>query len=562
VRHALSLFVLLTISAVALPAASIEGDWSGVLEAGPTRLRVVLHITAGEDGSLSGTLDSIDQGQNGLTIRSIVLEGSELRFEMQGLPASYTGTVAEDGGSIAGSWTQGGASLPLNFRIAADEEGPDESQYPRLEGVWAGELAFGQQRLRTVLRVERQDDGFRVTVESPDQSPTGIPVSSLTIEGDAVEFSIGAVGASFTGTLDEAAGTITGNFSQGGGSIPLVLTKTDEVPEARRPQTPEGPFPYQVEEVTFPGGAEGVVLAGTLTLPGSGAPFPAVVLVSGSGAQDRDETILGHKPFLVLADHLTRAGIAVLRYDDRGAGASAGDFSSATTTDFASDAEAALAFLGTRDDIADNRLGVLGHSEGATAAAMVASRRDDLAFVVLLAGPAVPGEQILVSQIWKLLDFSGVDEATIESRVEQNRSIYESILEDRPPEEIREQLEQMLPPEEAERQMAAVTSPWFREFIGYDPTEALSKLKMPVLALYGENDMQVDPGVNMPALVEAQAANEWFRVEELHGMNHLFQTSETGSPGEYGAIQETMSPSVLGLIADWIHEALATAGPG
>jgi len=563
-RFPLSLLLLLTIAAVALPAASIEGDWSGTLEAGPQTLRLVLHISAGEEGSLSGTLDSVDQGQNGLPIRSIVLEGSQLRFEMQGLPASFEGTVADDGSSIEGNWMQGGASMPLRFQPAADEKGPDQSQYPRIEGIWLGELQMPMQSIRLVLRVERENEGFRVTADSPDQGANGIPVSSLTIDGDSVEFTIGAVGASFSGTLDGEAGTISGDFEQGNETLPLVFHKTDEIPEARRPQTPEEPYPYRAEEVTFPGGVDGVVLAGTLTLPEGDPTYPGLVLVSGSGAQDRDETIMGHKPFLVLADHLTRSGIAVLRYDDRGTAASTGDYSAATISDLADDAEAALSFLISRDEIAKGRIGILGHSEGATVAAMVGARRNDIGYVILLAAPAVPGEQILLRQVEQLLELSGATPDEVELRVEQNREVYDLARQGKSLEEIRAKLSEMLPPAQVEAQMTAVISTWFRHFLVYDPATAISKLEMPLLALYGENDVQVDPLLNIPPLKKALAGagNARAQVEELHGLNHLFQTSESGSPFEYGTIAETMSPDVLDRIADWILQTVASTNPG
>jgi hypothetical protein len=322
-------------------------------------------------------------------------------------------------------------------------------------------------------------------------------------------------------------------------------------------------------------GAGDFSLAGTLTVPRGDGPHPGVILVSGSGPQDRDETLLGHKPFAVLADHLTRAGIAVLRYDDRGVAASGGVFATATSDDLARDAEAALSWLASRPEVDGDRVGIVGHSEGGLIAPLVASRSELPAFLVLLAGPGMSGAEIILDQTAAGARVQGVDEAYIEESLAVTRALFEIAVREPDAEAAAAEMAALLRARMADvaaetramagiqeggeeawiaSQVERVNTPWFRYFLGYDPIPALEAVQVPVLAVNGELDVQVTPEANLAAIAAAleRAGNPDVTVRELPGLNHLFQEAETGSPAEYAAIDQTMSPRLLELVADWI----------
>jgi uncharacterized protein len=408
-----------------------------------------------------------------------------------------------------------------------------------VEGSWIGTLDFGIQKLRFVLHVRAGEGGLAATADSPDQGAKGMPVTSVTQSGDEVTFAIAPLGVSFKGQLEQ--GEIRGTFIQGAAQVPLVLRplKAGDL-EVRRPQIPRKPYPYTEEEVAFDNPrAKGVRLSGTLTVPPRTGRIPVVVLITGSGPQTRDEEVAGHPVFLVLADALTRAGIAVLRYDDRGVGKSTGVFSAATTADFADDAEAALEFI--RADRRFRTAGLLGHSEGGAAAAVVAARNEGVSFVVLLAPSAVPGRDLILAQKEAILKASGVPAPDLS----QDRALYEAILSGQ---DARELLPKELPAPARD----FVLSPWMRHFLAFDPGPALRRIRVPLLALFGEKDLQVLPSQNAPALRAAIAGNKRATVEVLPGMNHLFQNAATGLPAEYGSIEQTISPEVPQRIAKWI----------
>jgi fermentation-respiration switch protein FrsA (DUF1100 family) len=374
------------------------------------------------------------------------------------------------------------------------------------------------------------------------------------------------------------ATTAEGEFEQGGNVVPFTM---ESVPEGkvlgpRRPQTPEPPFPYDEREVAYTSEADGTKLAGTLTVPRDDGPFPAVLLITGSGPQNRDEEILGHKPFLVIADHLTSNGIAVLRVDDRGIGGSTGDMSMATSEDFASDVLAGVHFLAGQPDIDPGRIGLIGHSEGGIIAPMVAAASDHVAFIVLLAGSAIPGRDLMIMQLAAVQRSIGRPEGNVEQQIEAQRSLLELASEgaDFPAltaavaeltriqisnlaEGQRPSTEELKPVIEA--QARQLTTPWWRFFLTYDPRTALREVQCPVLAINGSLDVQVPPGPNLGVIREAlaEAGNDDITVEELGGLNHLFQTATTGSPTEYGSIEETFAPAALDLITSWIHQRMA-----
>lgn len=425
-----------------------------------------------------------------------------------------------------------------------------------LAGQWEGGIAAGGQTIRVVLRV---DDAGGAVLDSPDQGAFGLSVTDLSVEGGVVRFAVPAAGGRFEGALAQDGTTLTGALVQGAASMPLVLRRTAAVPPAAptpplRPQMPAPPFPYRSEDVVIETPTPGVRLAGTLTLPEGAGPFPAALLITGSGVQDRDETILGHKPFLVIADALTRRGVAVLRVDDRGAGGSTGPMDG-TSADFAVDAGASVAWLAGRPDIAVDRIGLIGHSEGGTIAPLVAGADPRVAWIVMIAGPAVPGGDLLVEQSRSIQQASGLDPAVVEANVAVQARIMAAAAENADSAEaVNAAVVTALdgsPLTEAQRRSAAaqLSAPWTRWFIAHDPRRALAGLRIPLLALYGGKDTQVTAAQNAPALRAAMPSAE---VVVLPNLNHLMQPATTGLLAEYGSIETTFDPEALAVMVDWV----------
>ena len=435
---------------------------------------------------------------------------------------------------------------------------------PALAGNWTGTLSVGGTALPLVMHFTPKPDGsLAATFDSPDQGAMGLPFSTAKETGQAVHLEAASIGGSFDGTLDAAGKTLTGTWKQGGMSFPLTLIC---------PQEPYPPFHYTVRDVSFPGGAAGVTLAGTLTLPPGAGPFPAVVLIAGSGRVDRDETAFGHKLFLLLADTLTRRGIAVLRYDKRGTGKSTGSFALATTLDFAADAQAAVTYLITQREINPKKLGLLGHSEGGLIAPLVASQHPaEIAFVVLLAGPGLSGEQLSLAQAALTEKVEGATPAEIAQNGALQKTLFAIAERESNPATRQAKMQTAVlkavaawPPADkaqigdpgtfAKAQSEQNATPWFRYFLTYDPRPALEKTRCPVLALDGSKDLQVPPAEDLAAIGTALLAggNVNITIQELPRLNHLFQTSTTGSPSEYAKIPETMAPVLLTTVGDWI----------
>lgn len=326
----------------------------------------------------------------------------------------------------------------------------------------------------------------------------------------------------------------------------------------KRPQEPQPPFPYAQEEVSYPNPqAAGVTLTGTFTKPKEGGPFTALLLISGPGPQDRDETMAGHKPFLVLADYLTRRGLAVLRMDDRGTGKSTGNFEASTTQDFASDAEAGVRYLLTRDDINPKHVGLIGHGEGGIIAPMVAVKMPEISFIVLLAGTAVPGDQVLIAQTERAEKAAQVPDEQIKADKRIGTALYKAVREGKRTVDIRDEDQPFA--ESWKKQLLHLKSPWTRFFLSYDPGPTLEKVKCPVLALDGSKDMQLDPEQNLAAMKAAFArgGNSDVTIELLPGLNYMFQKADTGLGWEYATIPETISPNVLQIVGDWIAKVVA-----
>jgi pimeloyl-ACP methyl ester carboxylesterase len=300
-------------------------------------------------------------------------------------------------------------------------------------------------------------------------------------------------------------------------------------------------------------------LAATLTVPRGKGPFPAVLLIVGSGPHDRDESLMGHKPFLVLSDYLTRKGIVVLRADKRGVDKSTGDLTSATTADFATDAEAGVAYLKTRSEVDPRKIGLIGHSEGGIIAPMVAARNSGVAFIVLMAGTGVPGDQIIVEQLRLIEEAGGASKDKASGDAAKEGEVLTLVEKEKDIATLDKELHEKfvsagMPEAQIDASIKTVTTPWFRDFLAYDPATALRKVACPVLVLNGEKDLQVPPAQNLPAIRKAleDGGNKHFEIDELPDLNHLFQTAKTGSPIEYAEIEETISPLALGKIAGWI----------
>jgi uncharacterized protein len=541
-------------------AQDVTGDWQGTLQAGEADLHLVLHISKSDSG-LKATLDSVDQGANGIPVSSITFKDSKLSLGVEIVHGAYEGKLSSDGATISGTWSQNEVDLPLDFkRAAAPAPAAKPAKPSDIDGAWIGTLEVGAGiKLRVVFHIANTESGLVTTMDSPDQGTNGLPTTKTARDGTKLTIDVQKISGSFEGTIDPDTNSIVGTWTQGA-AMPLVLhrLKNQSELELRRPQNPTKPYPYHDEDVSYENKVQNVTLAATITIPPGKGPFPAVVLITGSGPQDRDESLLGHKPFLVLSDYLTRHGIAVLRADDRGTAKSTGDFATATTPDFATDTEAGIGYLKTRPEIDPHKIGLIGHSEGGIIAPMVAARNPDVAFIVMMAGSGVPGDEILIAQVQAIAESSGKTHDEAVKTAAKQREILALVKSEKDPAVLEKGLKQKLAGEgleaEAAIEIKALTSPWFRYFMSYDPATALRKVTCPVLAINGEKDTQVPPKQNLPAIRKAleQAGNKHFEVDELPGLNHLFQTAKTGSPAEYASIEETISPVALDKMSTWI----------
>lgn len=435
-----------------------------------------------------------------------------------------------------------------------------------IEGTWFGII----RKLRLVLKVSKGTDG-KLAYKLYSLEQGDMPVDTFDFTTPQFRFEIKAFGASFEGTLNKE-GEIAGRFKQGSASFPLVFKRVSEVPTLSRPQEPKKPYPYEEEEVAYENKRDKVRISGTLTRPRSArGPVPAVLLITGSGPQDRDETVMGHRPFLVLADYLTRKGIAVLRVDDRGVGGTSAGTLNDTSENYVADVLAGVEFLKTRQEIDPRGIGLIGHSEGGMIAPLAAAQSNDVAFLVLIAGPGLPGDQLILLQNDSISRVGGMSDWLRE----QMRLLYTRIFallkeekdnaaaEKKIRAALNDQLGRMTDAQKqefaevkavVEAQSGMYVTPWFRHFLNYDPRTALLKVKAPVLAVNGERDVQVPASENLAAIGEALKAggNKDYAVVKLPRLNHLLQTSRSGAPEEYAEITETISPTALDTIASWI----------
>ena len=416
-----------------------------------------------------------------------------------------------------------------------------------IKGTWNGVLEIQGMQLRIVFHISKTDKGYQSTMDSPDQGAKDIPVSSTSFEDSILKLEIASAGIHYEGKLNED-NEIKGTFNQAGQAFPVNLTR-QEIKKAAmvRPQEPVKPYPYYSEEIKFENKEDKIRLAGTLTLPKQDGIFPAVILISGSGPQNRDEEVMGHKPFLIISDYLTRNGIAVLRFDDRGTAESTGDFKTATSKDFARDVESAATYLQSRKEIDKTHIGLIGHSEGGLIAPMVAAHSQDISFIVLLAGPGIRGNELLLLQQKLIGEASGMSQTEVQKTHDINKGAFDILLKNKYPEseeaELTKYIEQILKEmpdstkpanmsneEFVKMQVERLTNPWMNFFIKYNPEPTLEKVKCPILALNGEKDLQVPARVNLQAIEKAvkKGGNSNVTVVELPGLNHLFQECKTG----------------------------------
>ncbi|MCH8152765.1 MAG: alpha/beta fold hydrolase [Planctomycetes bacterium] len=484
--------------------------------------------------------------------------------------ARMTGNVSDDGQRWTGTVTQHpptGDPIEGKFELARV---PEVVDLPR-PMAFAGQIEVRVQKLDMTIAFAQTPRGNWVGhVDVPAQMTRGFVLAGLKREGRTFTAVMpGYPPAHINVELDESERRITGTMKQAGIVMDIAFARNDGYvgSELKRPQHPKPPYPYEVREVTIEH-PDGHRLAGTLTVPAGKGPHPAAVLISGSGPQDRDETLLGHKPFLVIADYLTRHDIAVLRYDDRGTGQSTGEFSIATTQDFATDALAAVNYIMTQDGVDPERIGLIGHSEGAMVGPMVAGLTAAVAFVVLLAGPGVPGDELLRVQLKLVMEVGGAPEQAIQTALAQQAQFFQLVRQGASAEDLREAMrpvleaqmkamgvsdDEELPEQLIEAQLDQLTSPWMRFFLTYDPRPALAEIKCPVLACNGTLDLQVWHEQNLDVIEQriTEAGGD-VTAKRYEGLNHLFQPATTGSIAEYATIEITFDETVLRDIVQWI----------
>jgi fermentation-respiration switch protein FrsA (DUF1100 family) len=439
-----------------------------------------------------------------------------------------------------------------------------------ITGQWNGILKVQGIQLRLVFHISKADNGYSATMDSPDQGAKGIPATTTTFSYPTLKIEVANAGINYSGELKGSE--ILGTFKQGSLELPLNLSRNEVQKEiAKKPQEPTKPYPYYTEEVTFQNTKANISLSGTLSLPKKEGTYPVVVLISGSGPQNRDEELLGHKPFLVIADYLTRNGIGVLRYDDRGVGKSTGEFQTATSADFATDVESAIAYLKTRSEVSTKKIGLIGHSEGGLIAPMVAAGSKDVNYIILMAGTGLRGDKLLLLQQELIAKASGVPAEQIKKTVATNAKLFERVIKAGDEQTLKSDLANLINESMKEdsstslpkgmtkeayvsAQVGQITSPWIQYFLKHDPANVLEKVKCPVLAINGEKDLQVPAKENLSAIEKAlkKGGNKKVTIKQFPNLNHLFQESKTGLPNEYAQIEQTFSPAVLDEMTRWI----------
>jgi alpha/beta superfamily hydrolase len=460
--------------------------------------------------------------------------------------------------------------LLVAFMLTNSLSAQNKTNKTILPGSWLGKISTNGVDLRLIFNLKVNDkDSLIATADSPDQGAKNIPLGRVILDDKKLIIKAPMLMGEYNGTITGDS-TINGTWTQRGATFTVNLKKLKTAFTVNRPQEPKAPFPYTSEDVTFTNDKFNIKLAGTLTMPSGKGPFKAVIMITSSGAQNRNEELMGHKPFLVIADFLSRNGIAVLRYDDRGVGGSQGNYSEATSEDLATDAEAALNYLKNNPKINQKEIGLIGHSEGGLIAPIVASSRPDVGFIVSLAGPGVTGQQIILRQTQEISRISGQQENVIKETVETNKRLYAVLRKEKDNKKAEIKIlalykeilvKKKTSKEDTEKAVNQLKMTfgsniytWFRYFIVTDPARFWKRVECPVLALNGEKDLQVSAKENLPAIEKAlkSSGNKSVKTVKLPDLNHLFQHCKTGLPAEYSSIEETFSPGALKIISDWI----------
>jgi len=553
----------------------LTGVWAGDIETPNGPLPAVGYFEPDGNGGWTGTADTPTQNAYGIPWSEVSFDGKKLVAKIALTGAVYEATLK--GELLEGTWLQNNTAMILNCRrVKTPPLAPLELR-EQLVGIWEGRLEIGAISLRVGLHLELNHNGGVVGyMTSPDQTSDTYPVGRVDyVSGRKVKIRAGVLATTFEMEISEDGNFIDGKFSQGGQSFEIRMEQVEKATKNIRPQEPQPPFSYQAEEVLYRNEAADIDLAGTLTIPPGKGRFPAVLMITGSGGQDRNEEIFQHKPFWVIADYLSSRGIAVLRVDDRGVGGSTSGSNPGTATsfDFATDVEAGVKFLQSHQQIDSAKIGLMGHSEGGIIAPIVASNNPNIAFVILLAGTGIRGDRLLEIQSEAIQRVSGSAAEEIENALLTQRKLFDLLLDD------------SLSEAELDRQMRAVISldpdfieatkdqqqtgmtqaisqlnnAWMKAFLAHDPAPVLARVSCSVLALCGEVDLQVPHTANLSAIAAAleRGGNKDFTIKSFPQLNHLFQHCETGLPSEYGTIEETFSVEVLGVISDWIRARFA-----
>ncbi|RMH27815.1 MAG: alpha/beta fold hydrolase [Planctomycetota bacterium] len=572
----------------ALAQTGVAGRWDGSVDQPTGALAVTIRLSETDGGGLAGSAHIPLRGVLDAPLERLELDGRSVAFEVSPAGVRFELTLSEDGSELAGEMIQAGQRFTARLLRGVDRPDAEPTLFPpvpRQRQKWRAIVEFPNLNLDLAFTfTPRGESGWDGAMDVPLQALTGLAVDQIEL-GDEVRFVVpNPAGGdrpplifNLRRTAPDAA---RGEMRQAGSSFGVRMWRLDDPDEevtVSRPQTPAPPFPYRTREVELVSPADGVTLTGEFVIPPGQGPFPGVVFITGSGPQDRDQTIAEHKPFLVLADRLARMGVASLRLDDRGVGGSGGSTFDATAVTLIQDINAAVEWLASQPEVADGEVGLLGHSEGAMLAPIAATFSDrPIAFLVLLAPPALPGDELLILQREALRRAQGVTGP----RLARERELHERLVglakRGAPAEEIAQALHDLAAAERAgrddqqayadrvvEAQASALASPWFVDFLNRDPRPALRAATMPVLALFGERDLQVPPDPNAEKLREAleSAGNQRADVRVLPVLNHLLQPCVTGLPDEYYRIMTTMSEDAIAAIEDFVGEVTSARAP-
>ncbi|MFD2597878.1 alpha/beta hydrolase family protein [Sphingobacterium corticis] len=426
-----------------------------------------------------------------------------------------------------------------------------------MEGRWKGDLEASGKKIPLLFAISKENN-WTVKMKSPSQAQMDFNMDSVSVNGDSIFIKSSALGLSFAGKLQESGEAIVGKYSQRGFTAPLTLTRYEGEKAERRTQQPMNPLPYESKQVAFTNDRDEVRLAGTMTQPAQPGKYPAVILVSGSGPQNRNSEVFGHKPFEVIADYLTRKGIVVLRYDDRGVAESTGSFVKSNIGDFSRDAMAALSFIKRQDKVDSTRLGIIGHSEGGLISLLLAGQHiPDLKFAVSLAGPSVAIDSLMVLQLYHVGKSQGMSEADLSQARTINRKNFEIVKSEIPAPEALNQLMKNTgaltgTSEELRKEFQVMVLEPYRYFLRIDPVPFIRRINIPLLAVFGEKDIQVPAIENQASLSANLPANAQSRIKTYPSLNHLMQPAKTGALDEYYEIETTIEPQLLEDISKWI----------